>query len=215
MVKRLKELVSIIIPIFNVEKWIQTTIDSVINQTYRNIEIILVNEGSTDGSEKILQEYSEIENRIIIINTDNKGLSESRNRGLEVATVDFILFVDGDDWIDKKTVEVLLDIQQSNDVDVVFYSYVREFKRRSIHTSLLEDSEIKITGEALDALLRRMIGPINEELSNIERFERLTPVWGKLYRRSVLTHKFAAYNENYPEDLGFNVHNLQIGRAHV
>jgi len=92
--------ISIIIPVFNVEKYIGICLESVINQTFRNLEIILVNDGSTDGSGKICDEYAARDSRIRVIHQENKGVSAARNEGLRLSSGKYVGFVDGDDWID-------------------------------------------------------------------------------------------------------------------
>ena len=99
--------ISIILPVYNVEKYLKQCLDSIINQTFTDFECICVNDGSTDSSLKILQQYASKDNRFKIINQENKGLSESRNIGLSVAIGDYILFIDSDDFIDNNFCEVL------------------------------------------------------------------------------------------------------------
>lgn len=103
----MKELytVSIIVPIYNIESYLVQCIQSLIKQTYKKIEIILVDDESTDNSGKICDIYANRDNRIRVIHKENGGLSSSREAGISVATGDYIMFVDGDDWIDINTVE--------------------------------------------------------------------------------------------------------------
>ena len=91
------DLVSIVVPIYNVEKYLKKCIDSIINQTYKNIEIILVDDGSTDNCGKICDEYTKTDNRIVVIHKKNGGLSDARNAGLDIAKGKYIAFVDSDD----------------------------------------------------------------------------------------------------------------------
>lgn len=112
-------LVSIIIPVYNVEKYLERCLDSIINQTYKNLEIIVVDDGSLDKSSDICDKYANIDNRIKVIHKKNGGLASARNAGMKVATGEFILFVDSDDWIILKAVEELLDIAIYNNVDFV------------------------------------------------------------------------------------------------
>ena len=113
--------VSVIIPIFNVEKYLKKCLDSVINQTFKDIEIICVNDGSTDNSLKILEEYSKLDNRIKIINKSNGGSSSARNAGLTIANAEYCYFIDSDDWLELNTLEKLYNIMISNDVDSVIH----------------------------------------------------------------------------------------------
>lgn len=100
--------VSVIVPVYNVEKYIGTCINSIIEQDYRNIEIILINDGSTDSSLKICEKYAQKDKRIRIVNQRNSGRGAARNRGIECATGDCITFVDGDDFVDDNYISTLL-----------------------------------------------------------------------------------------------------------
>lgn len=99
--------ISVVVPVYNVERYLKRCIDSIINQTYRNLEIILVNDGSTDDSQLICESYLEKDFRINLVNKINAGLGMARNTGIENATGEIILFIDGDDYIDHNMVEIL------------------------------------------------------------------------------------------------------------
>lgn len=108
-------LVSIIIPAYNVEKYISHGIESCLNQTYSNIEIVIVDDGSTDGTWKIIEEYQKIDARIIAEHKSNGGVSSARNRALGICKGDYLLFLDSDDWLVENTVEILLNIALNNE----------------------------------------------------------------------------------------------------
>lgn len=112
-------IVSIIIPIYNVEKFLQETILSVLNQTLKEIEIILVNDGSSDNSLKICKEYAAKDKRIKLLNQENCGVSIARNNGLKIASGDYIFFMDSDDTIDKNFIESSYKIAMSNNFELV------------------------------------------------------------------------------------------------
>ena len=114
---------SIIIPVWNLEPYISRCLDSVIAQTYKNIEIICINDGSTDNSLNILQEYAERDNRIKIIDQENQGVSVARNNGIDAASGDYLLFVDGDDYVDTRMCEVLNG--KVENYDLVFFNFYR------------------------------------------------------------------------------------------
>lgn len=101
------DLISVIVPVYNVEKYIENCITSIINQTYQNLEIILVDDGSTDFSGIICDKYSEIDNRIKVLHKKNGGVASARNLGLEVSTGEWVAFVDSDDYIEEKMYEKL------------------------------------------------------------------------------------------------------------
>lgn len=113
---------TIIVPVYNTEKYLSECLDSLINQTYEDIEIICINDGSTDGSLGILNEYAQKDSRIKIINQANQGVSVARNTGIENAKGDYILFVDSDDWLELNTCEKFNDVLFS-DIDMLFYNY--------------------------------------------------------------------------------------------
>ena len=120
--------VSIIIPIFNVEKYVHKTIDSVTNQTEKDIEIILVDDGSTDGSGKICDEYALKDERIRVIHKTNGGLSSARNVGIKVASSDYIMLLDGDDFLNAHAVSILNETMEKYPSDFIQFHYqeVRE-----------------------------------------------------------------------------------------
>ena len=104
-----KELVSIIIPVYNTEKYLEECLDSVCSQTYKNLEIILINDGSTDNSEEICQKFKDMDQRIQIYTCFNSGPAFARNLGLSKAHGEYIMFVDSDDWILPELVDTLYD----------------------------------------------------------------------------------------------------------
>ena len=102
-----QELISIVVPIYNTDSYLEKCIKSIINQTYKNLEIILINDGSTDNSLNIINKYKKQDHRIRVINQSNKGLSECRNIGIKKSKGEFIAFIDSDDYVDLKYIEIL------------------------------------------------------------------------------------------------------------
>ncbi|MDY4077588.1 MAG: glycosyltransferase family 2 protein [Clostridium sp.] len=119
----MNELISIVVPVYNVEKYLKKCIDSIINQTYKNLEIILVNDGSTDNSGKICDEYVLKDNRIKVIHKKNEGLSSARNLGIDISNGEYIIFVDSDDWIKKDMIKKLYEIIQKDNSDISICNY--------------------------------------------------------------------------------------------
>ena len=117
------EVVSIIIPIYNVEAYLRQCLETVIHQTYPNLEIILVNDGSPDQSEEICKEFFRKDARIRYVRQENGGLSAARNTGIELATGDYITFIDPDDWVTEDYVEVLYRQLKKYDADVSVANY--------------------------------------------------------------------------------------------
>ena len=104
----MEKMVSVIVPVYNVEKYLQRCIDSICSQTYKNLEIILVDDGSTDSSGDLCDELSKCDTRILVIHQKNGGLSNARNSGIVASKGEYILFVDSDDWIEKNMIELML-----------------------------------------------------------------------------------------------------------
>ena len=115
--------VSVIVPVYNVEKYIKKCVDSIINQTYSNMEIILVDDGATDNSGLICDEYARMDNRICVIHKKNGGLASARNAGVEVATGDYIAYIDSDDWVENDFIGLLLEACVNNGADMSVCKY--------------------------------------------------------------------------------------------
>lgn len=111
--------ISVIIPVYNVEKYLRRCLESIINQTYRDLEIIIIDDGSTDHSKKICEEFEKKDKRILLIKQENGGLSKARNTGINYAGGDYITFVDSDDFINKNMINVMQKLAKENDADIV------------------------------------------------------------------------------------------------
>ena len=120
-----EELISVIIPVYNVEKYIRYCLDSVINQTYKNLEIIIVDDGTKDSSGEIAEEYAAKDSRIKVIHKENGGLSDARNVGLDVATGRYIAFLDSDDVISLDFYEYLYNMIKEKDYDIAECEFFR------------------------------------------------------------------------------------------
>lgn len=117
-------LISIIVPIYNVELYLRRCLDSVLNQTYTNLEIILVDDGSPDGCPQICDEYAVKDKRIIVIHKENGGLSAARNAGLDICKGEYISFIDSDDWVSEKYIETLFNISTKENADIAIGEYI-------------------------------------------------------------------------------------------
>ena len=112
-------LISIIVPVYNVEQYLSRCVDSLVNQTYHNIEIILVDDGSPDRSGEICDEYAKKDKRVKVIHQSNGGLSDARNTALDIAKGDYLMFVDSDDWIEPTMYEEMLSFMEKEQLDLV------------------------------------------------------------------------------------------------
>ena len=178
--------VSIIVPVYNVENYIERCLNSLVNQTFKDIEIITINDGSTDKSLELINKYVKEDIRVSVIDLGDEGVSYCRNLGIEKANGKYIMFVDSDDWIDSNMVEVMYKKAEENKLDLVMCSYIREFKDHSKEKIFnLPEEIIYKEDKVKNELLRKLVGPVKEELSNPEMLDALGTVWGKLYRADI------------------------------
>lgn len=170
-----ESLISVIVPIYKVEAYLSRCVDSIINQTYKNLEIILVDDGSPDNCPIICDEYAMIDNRIKVVHKENGGLSDARNAGMNVATGKYISFVDSDDWIEPNMLEVLCKKAYENDFDIVSGGVMMVWNDDTpskMLTNLNGDVDFYNTEEALENFINSR---------NI-----IQTVWNKLYKYSVI-----------------------------
>lgn len=120
----MESLVSVIVPIYNVEPYLRQCVDSILNQTYQNLEIILVDDGTPDRCGGICDEYARTDSRVIVIHKKNGGQADARNQGLDVATGEYIAFIDSDDWVEPTYIETLM--QSPADIVIMGYTFVNE-----------------------------------------------------------------------------------------
>lgn len=183
-----KSKISVIVPVYKVEEYLPKCLDSIINQTYKNLEIILVDDGSPDNSGKICDEYAEKDNRIKVIHKENGGVARARNAGLDAASGDYIGFVDSDDWIEKDMYELLMENAKAYDADIsmcgetVYEKGVCVSKREAERTEVIDKTGTK----------KRVVVGGNMGL-----------IWNKLIKSSALNN--IRFNEKYDcsEDLLF------------
>ena len=169
--------ISIIIPVYNVEKYLGRCLDSVVGQTYQNLEIICVNDGSTDSSRAILKGYSIIDKRIMIVDKENGGLSSARNKGLDVATGDYCYFLDSDDWIEPNTIETLVKKMFLHDVDAVVHS-AENIKEDDSALKLAEDCQNWMNSYNREEGIYDVPLDISSQICSV--------AWNRLYKMSII-----------------------------
>jgi glycosyltransferase involved in cell wall biosynthesis len=147
--------VSVVIPVYNTEKYLKKAIDSCLKQTHQNLEIIIVNDGSTDNSSLIIQEYGNKYKNIHLIQTENRGLSEARNTGAKYSSGDYLYFLDSDDWILPDMISKCTKEAEKNNLDLVLFDSQTEFEKqedfktevRQYERNQIIDSDLIYSGE--------------------------------------------------------------------
>jgi glycosyltransferase EpsH len=182
-IKKIK--ISIIVPVCNVEKYLRQCLNSLMYQTMSDIEIIMINDGSTDNSGLICNEYVEVDERFKVIHQDNKGLSDARNVGLRIAKGDYIIFLDSDDWVNLDTCEITYSIAQKEKADIVFWSTIKEYPSKSEKENSIFIEKKIFEKESILFLRRRMCGLYRYELRNPARTDAINSAWGKLYKKDL------------------------------
>lgn len=157
---------SFIIPVYNVEKYVGRCIESVLNQSYKDLEIILINDGSTDNSGIICDQYANIDSRIVVFHSENKGLSEARNKGIELARGEYIIFLDSDDYWKLDKLNDIAKICDNDNLDIVVYNY-----------EMYDKSKDKIIKEkAID--FKNQLGQILNGEEYLEKILNKNPMYG-------------------------------------
>ena len=182
--------VSIIVPIYNVEKYLDDCIKSIINQTYNNIEIILIDDGSTDKSKDMCDIWKLNDNRIIVVHKENGGLSSARNAGIKIATGDYLAFVDSDDIIDEKMIENLVDLLKEEKADISVCKFKKYLEKDNPKFSYLDEKIIYDKNNALKELLfDRLTSHVCNKLFKKELFGNIEFPEGKNYEDLRTTYK--------------------------
>lgn len=183
-------LISVIVPAYNIAEYLPRCLDSILNQTYSNLEVIVISDGSTDGTNDIIKEYAEKDCRIVPIFKENSGVSDTRNKGLEIAKGDYIGFVDGDDYIEPNMYEILLNNAIENDADISHCGYQMVFPSR---VDYYYDTGKKVIQDNKKGIRDIIVGDYVEP-----------GIWNKLYRKSTIENVFMPVGIKINEDVLFN-----------
>lgn len=165
----MNKIISIIIPVYNVERYLETCMESILKQTYKNIEIILVDDGSTDFSGKMCDHYAEIDKRVKVIHKENGGLSDARNKGILQASGEYIMFVDSDDMVSYDFVEYLLNLLKDNSADIAICDPVHCHPDKKCYFE--------------EETFRKVFEPEEAIVEMLYQKSFLVAAWGKLYKR--------------------------------
>lgn len=191
----MEKLISVIIPVYNVSRYLKQCVDSVLNQSYRNLEIILVDDGSTDDSGLLCDKYALSDSRIVVIHKENGGLSDARNVGIAAARGDYIGFVDSDDFIHTEMYRVLADAIEDNEADIAMANW--QFFLDGRENDLRDDRTGSILAfEGMETLEFLIYGAGGYRVS--------LSVWDRLYRREIVENLFFPKGKCY-EDVVWSV----------
>ena len=180
--------VSVIVPIYNTEKYLNRTIDSLVRQTLKDIEIILVDDGSSDNSSKICDDYAKKDSRIIVIHIENSGQAIARNVALEVASGKYVMFLDADDMLEDIACEVMYNLAEEKDADYVSANYI-----------MMDEFDKKIEKPAFDT---KMYGDFEFDLNNLANCFGVmnSTLWNKIYNFEFLNKNNIKFDINPPSE---------------
>jgi len=199
--------ISIIVPVYKVEPYLIQCVESIRRQTLHNIEIILVDDGSPDQCPKICDEFAEKDNRIQVLHQENAGVAAARNNGIQMASADWIMFVDSDDWLEKTAAEILYEKAIQSGCDIVCAAHYKNYPNKQVYYTVTIDGDREyVVKQNLDRLLGCVVG----QMETRRRRSLATP-WGKLYRTSVVKMNQVRFPSDMrvSEDLVFNLYAIQ------
>ena len=204
------QLISVVVPVYNPGKHLRKCLDSLVNQTYQNLQIILIDDGSTDGSSIICDEYAEKDDRILCVHQQNKGVSKARNVGIELSKGDYIHFPDSDDYIELDTYEYLMGLIKEYDCQAVSFEYFINYNDKEVqhhsdssHYGLFEKKDaqrLSLTGIpfACNKLFNKKLITGNANLSGIKFREDILRGEDSLFTRQVINRTELMYFDQRP-----------------
>lgn len=185
MIRPMKQdLVTVIVPIYNVEKYLNQCVRSIVDQTYRNLEILLIDDGSPDNCPRMCEEWAARDSRVRVIHKENQGLGMARNTGIEHATGEYVCYFDSDDYVDVRTIEIALTALKKNHADYALFGYCHLFPDGSTSSFQMEKQKTVFTGpEIRDELLPWLIQQARPHES---KCPFAFSAWSGLLRRSLV-----------------------------
>ncbi|MBR6979912.1 MAG: glycosyltransferase family 2 protein [Prevotella sp.] len=179
-------MISIIIPAYNCEQYIEQCLDSILAQSYHDLQVICVEDCSTDGTLELIEQYVAKDARVKLIrHTHNQGMSASRNDGIAISEGEWLMLLDSDDWIDRDTCQQALEAARRHQADTVAWCYTREFMNKSLPKVFVTEEQVWEEKD-IHQLNLRMIGPLGAELGRPDLMDAWVTAWGKLYSRKLV-----------------------------
>ena len=191
----MKPTVSIIVPVYNAEKFLNRCVDSILEQEFRDFELILVNDGSKDSSGEICEEYARKDNRVVVIHKENSGVSDTRNLAMQKAQGTYLQFLDSDDWITPDATKLLVRTAQETQSDLVIADFYRVVGERLSQKGDIEEDGVMTRQEFAEHMMEN---PADFYYGVI---------WNKLYKREIIEAKKLKMDTelNWCEDFMFNL----------
>ena len=203
-------LVSVIIPVYNVSKYLDRCLNSILNQTYANLEIILVDDGSKDSSGQICDRYARMDSRIKVIHKENGGLGFARNSGLDIATGAYIVFIDGDDYIGADHIDSMIRLIANTGTDTCLAGHTKVYADKKIeHKNVCAGKVFK--GNVKEEILPRMCGADNNGNDYIEMSVCMVMLSNEIIKNNHL--RFVSEREYISEDLVFDFSYYQLSKG--
>lgn len=198
------DLISIIVPIYNTEKYLNRCIDSIINQTYKNLEIVLVDDGSTDKSGVICDDYAKSDSRIKVIHKENGGVSSARNVGIDNATGEYIMFVDADDELCLNAIEYIMELSKKNNADLICFQ-MKELED-------IDDVNVNIFHKKIYSDIYINSSNISNGFFELYSNSNLFSPCNKLYKKSVVKNNNLKFDTKLSllEDFEFNIRYMRV-----
>lgn len=192
-----EKLLSVIVAIYNVEPYLDRCLSSIVTQTYSNLEIILVDDGSTDGSSSICEEWAQRDKRVKVIHKKNGGAGYARNYGLEAATGEYVAFVDSDDYLEPEMYRQLMQEAASNKIDCVYCGFRQQLPSLQF-ADVIEMGEMRYGKDDIEHLSRRFVMDFCGNRLNFG-------IWHGVFRKELINFRFVNERENMSEDLLFTL----------
>lgn len=214
----MKPLISVVVPVYNAEKYLVKCLDSIINQTYKNIEIILVNDGSSDGSLKIINSYKKkYQDKIVVINKKNEGQGVARNEGIKISKGEYLTFVDSDDYIDKNMIFDMLNMAINLNADIVYTNSMYEDidnniieKKNELNADVVKNYILTQSGPCSKLVKKNLIVENNLYFPKLRAYEdiAIVPVWALYTKKIVMLDKcyyfYLIHNGSTMKQINFN-----------
>lgn len=178
-------LVSIIVPVYRAKEYLEQCVQSLVSQTYPFLEILLIDDGSPDECPALCDAYAAKYERVQVVHKKNEGAAFARKAGLDIASGDYVLFLDGDDWLDADTVSACVEVARRDEADCVMFGYTREYPEKSIPNPLFDRDFSFSQALSEEKIHRRIVGLMGEELRNPQRIDNLSSFCMRLLRIEV------------------------------